>query len=228
MSSRADSTPFSTASASMLPRDFFDRHPSLIGPDLLGCVLASTSGGALTAGRIVETEAYLGSDDLGSHAATRGITARNAVMYGPPGVAYVYFTYGNHHMINLVCEPEGVAGAVLIRALEPLVGLDVMTARRHGRSLLELCSGPGKLAAALGIDLTDNGVVLGTGRLSVYDGDRSALGEVAVSGRVGLSVGHELELRYYLKDSPFVSRARTGPTRGSVGRSDTKRKRTSP
>lgn len=190
---------------------FFERDPEIVAPELLGCVLASTAGGLLTAGRIVETEAYLGVADAGSHAATRGITRRNAVMYGPPATAYVYFTYGNHHMINLVCGPEGVAGAVLVRALEPLQGLDAMTARRHGRSLRELCNGPGKLAQALGVDLSDNGIALGSGRLSVYDGERPFAQDVAVSGRVGLSSGFELELRYYLKNSPFVSRGRTGP-----------------
>lgn len=174
-------------------------------------MLASTAGGDLTAGRIVETEAYLGNDDPGSHAATRGITKRNAVMYGPPGRAYVYFTYGNHYMVNLVCEPEGVAGGVLIRALEPLAGVGIMTARRHGRPLHELCDGPGKLAAALGADLSDNGTLLGEGRLSVYHGERPRPDRISVSGRVGLTAGHELDLRFYVNDSPFVSRGRTGP-----------------
>ena len=190
---------------------FFERDPALVAPELLGCVLASTSGGVLTSGRIVETEAYLGADDAGSHAATHGITRRNAVLYGRPGTAYVYFTYGNHHMINLVCGPEGVAGGVLIRALEPLSGIDEMTSRRRGRSLHELCSGPGKLAQALAIDLSDNASALGTGRLSVYGGVRPASAEIGVSGRVGLSAGYELDLRYYLNGSPFVSRGRTGP-----------------
>ena len=114
---------------------FFDRSPELVAPELLGALLVSTAGGVETGGRIVETEAYLGRDDPGSHAATRGITKRNAVMYGPPGSAYVYFTYGNHHMLNLVCEPEGVAGAVLIRAIEPLLGIEVMSgAGAGGRS----------------------------------------------------------------------------------------------
>ena len=131
-------------------------------------------------------------------------------MYGPPGTAYVYFTYGNHHMINLVCEPEGVAGAVLIRAIEPLFGIEVMTERRHGRPLRDLCNGPGKLAAALGVDLTDNGTTLGEGRLSVYDGERPSAAEIARSGRIGLSSGHELELRWYREAAAPTSRA-AGP-----------------
>ena len=202
---------FDTAFGNLLPAAFFERDPVLVAPDLLGCVLASTAGRMLTAGRIVETEAYLGQGDPGSHASTKGVTRRNAVMYGPPGTTYVYFTYGNHHMVNLVCEPEGTAGAVLVRALEPLVGVDLMTSRRHGRPLRELCNGPGKLAAALGVDLTDNGSLLGVGRLSVYDGIRPNPGGMSVSGRVGLSEGHELDLRFYVTDSPFVSRGRTGP-----------------
>jgi len=148
---------FDPAAHVLLSASFFDRSPELVAPELLGCIVATNVGGCVTAGVIVETEAYLGSDDAGSHAATKGITARNAVMYGQPGTAYVYFTYGNHHMLNLVCEPEGVAGAVLLRALRPIEGLAEMTVRRHGRPERDLCNGPGKLAAALGIDLNDNG-----------------------------------------------------------------------
>ena len=194
-----------------LPAAFFERSPDKVAPDLLGCVVETLVDGLLTGGVIVETEAYLGAGDAGSHAATKGITARNAVMYGPPGTAYVYFTYGNHHMLNLVCEPEGTAGAVLIRAIEPTIGIDTMTGRRKGRRLVELCNGPGKLAAALGIDLTDNGSALGEGRIAVYYGDLPKGATVGVSGRIGLTHGHELELRYYLQGDPFVSRSRTGP-----------------
>jgi len=199
---------------------FFDRAPEFVAPDLLGALLVSTAGGVATGGRIVEVEAYLGSQDAGSHAATRGITKRNAVMYGPPGLAYVYFTYGNHHMINLVCSPEGTAGAVLIRALEPSVGVELMTERRRGLAVRELCNGPGKLAAALGIDLTDNGSVLGEGRLSVYYGERPASANIGSSGRIGLSQGHELELRWYVKNSAYVSRGRMGPVARTVRQSN--------
>jgi DNA-3-methyladenine glycosylase len=193
------------------PVSFFARSPELVAHELLGCLIAANVEGELAAGRIVETEAYLGTDDPGSHAATKGITARNAVMYGPPGTAYVYFTYGNHFMFNVVCEPEGTAGAVLIRALEPLLGIAAMTHRRGGKGLRDLCSGPGKLCQALGVDSRDNGAALGQGRVSVYRVGLSAEERVATSGRVGLSRGHEMLLRYYLQGDPYVSRARTGP-----------------
>jgi DNA-3-methyladenine glycosylase len=195
----------------VLPASFFSRPAEVVAPELLGTLLVSTVDGEPTGGRIVETEAYLGSGDPGSHASTRGITARNRVMYGPPGTAYVYFTYGNHHMVNLVCEPEGTAAAVLVRALEPVLGIEVMAGRRGGRPLHELCNGPGKLAQALGVDLSDNGTRLGEGRLLVYDAPRVPPGDVAVSGRVGLSAGHDLDLRFYENGSRFVSRGRTGP-----------------
>lgn len=193
-----------------LSLSFFDRDPRLVAPDLLGRLLVSVVDGELTAGRIVETEAYLGDHDPGSHAATKGITKRNAVMYGPPGSVYVYFTYGNHHMLNLVCLPEGHAGAVLIRALEPVFGVDAMRRRRGRQALGELCSGPGKLASALAVDLSDNGSVLGVGRVRVYAGDRPDRDRICTSGRVGLTNGHELEYRYFIRDNPFVSRGRTG------------------
>lgn len=202
-----------------LPSGFFERRADAVAPDLLGCVVASTAGGVQTAGVIVETEAYLGADDPGSHAATKGKTARNAVMYGPPGTTYVYFTYGNHHMLNFVCEPEGVAGAVLIRALRPLSGLEEMRARRNGLPVGQLCSGPGKLCRALGIDLSDNGSALGTGRLAVYGRERE-IGEIGTSGRVGLSRGFDLQLRYFLRDDSFVSRARVGPVVRRRGESE--------
>jgi DNA-3-methyladenine glycosylase len=200
--------------ADPLPASFFARDTVLVAQELLGKVLVSRRGGAVTGGRIVETEAYLGSHDPGSHAATRGITKRNATMYGPAGRAYVYFTYGNHHMLNIVTEVEGVAGAVLVRAIEPVAGADAMLRRRVSRGgtaphMRDLANGPGKLAAALGIDLRDNGVVLGTGGLAVCDGPPPAE-RVISSGRVGLTAGYGLELRFYLEGNAHVSKARTG------------------
>ena len=185
----APAGPLGDAGAIPLSLALFDADPRQVAPALLGRILVTVADGVVTGGRIVETEAYLGSDDPGSHAATRGITARNAVMYGPPGHAYVYFTYGNHHMLNVVCCPRGTAGAVLIRALEPTIGLEIMSVRRPGRPPSEYTNGPGKLAAALGIDLADNGVRLNDGRIWLYDAPAPDSDRIATSGRIGLSAG---------------------------------------
>ena len=195
--------------STLLSADFFARDTRAVARDLLGKLLVSGVGTTPTGGRIVETEAYLGSHDPGSHAATRGQTARNAVMYGRPGTVYVYFSYGMHHMVNLVCEPEGTAGAVLIRAIEPLFGLDTMRSRRAGRPQHEFADGPGKVAQALAIDLSHNGSALGEGGLAVYDAAVPPE-PVGMSGRIGLSRGHEHEYRYFLEDNRFVSRGRPG------------------
>lgn len=188
---------------------FFARDTITVAREVLGKVLVSHVGDTVTAGRIVETEAYLGSDDPGSHAATRGITPRNAVMYGPAGRAYVYFTYGNHHMLNLVTEAEGTAGAVLVRAVEPVAGVGEMEARR-GRTGVECTNGPGKTAAALGVSRAQNGSVLGDGPLSLYDAPLPPEA-IGTSGRIGLSAGHEAPLRFYLMGNGYVSKGRIGP-----------------
>lgn len=193
----------------VLPGSFFARPTAIVAREVLGKVLVSRVGDAVCAGRIVEAEAYLGAHDPGSHAATRGITPRNRVMYGPPGRLYVYFTYGNHHMPNLVTECEGTAGAVLVRAVEPLAGLEAMIARR-GRGGVEVTNGPGKVAQAFGIDLGHNGMPLGE-QIAVCDGPPVPDGAVGTSGRIGLAEGHELLLRYYVKGNGYVSKGRTGP-----------------
>lgn len=215
----------------VLPAEFYARDTVTVARELLGCVLVSTAGGVMTSGRIVETEAYLGSDDAGSHAATKGMTARNSAMYGPPGRAYVYFTYGNHHMLNFVTEPDGTAGAVLIRAVEPIDGVAEMRSRRAAvrrdgtpPSDRELTNGPGKLAAAFGIDLHTNGTPLdGSATLSVLKAGAGERGHerLAVSGRIGLSSGHEAELRFFLEGNDHVSKASPGP-RGPAARRDRK------
>jgi DNA-3-methyladenine glycosylase len=199
-----------------VPAAFFARPTEAVARELLGKILVSRVGDGECAGRIVEVEAYLGAHDPGSHAATRGITQRNRVMYGPPGHAYVYFTYGMHHMLNLVTEPEGVAGAVLIRAIEPIAGTDTMVRRRGGRRGVELTNGPAKVAEALGVTLELNGSGLGD-RLVVCDAPRPRE-RVLTSGRVGLAAGHDLPLRFYLEGNAYVSRARTGPKPRSARR----------
>lgn len=199
-----------------LGREFFGRATADVARDLLGAVIESRAGGVLTGGRIVETEAYLGSNDPGSHAATRGMTARNAAMYGEPGTLYVYFTYGNHHMLNVVTEPDGTAGAVLIRAIEPLNGIETMTRRRGGRPLAELANGPGKLAQALGLTLEHNRLLLGVGPVVLYHAQPVQDDAVETTGRVGLGAGHDLPLRFLVRGDPFVSRGRTGPRSAPV------------
>lgn len=211
-------------SRAVLPPSFFARDTVTVARELLGKILVSHVGDTATGGTIVETEAYLGSDDPGSHAATKGVTKRNAVMYGAPGRAYVYFTYGNHHMLNVVTELHGTAGAVLVRALEPTVGLETMRQRRAGsrrgpgRPLAdrELTNGPGKLAAALGVDMSANGTVLGGATLSIHDAPPPGA-RVASSGRVGLTEGHELELRFFLEGDRYVSKGRAGPRPAKAG-----------
>lgn len=172
--------------------------------DLLGAVLWHESPEGATAGRIVETEAYLAKDPA-CHA-SRGITARNRVMFGEPGRAYVYFIYGMYYCFNVVTAPSGVGEAVLVRALEPLYGLDLMLRRRGGHSKEELCRGPGRLAQALGLSRNDNGRDLTAGSLVLLPGWREAGEKVAASPRVGISVATELDLRFYLAGNAHISR----------------------
>jgi len=142
-------------SSTCLPREFYARPTLIIARALLGMHLVRLLEGVRLAGIITETEAYIGEDDLGCHARS-GRTRRNAVMYGPSGFAYVYFTYGMHWMLNAVTEREGFPAAVLIRAIQPDEGIDIICARRHGRD----CFGPAKLTRALAVDETFNGIDL--------------------------------------------------------------------
>jgi DNA-3-methyladenine glycosylase len=155
-----------------LPRDFYARPGLEVAAELLGKYLVRRQGDTLRAGRIVETEAYVGPDDQASHA-RRGPTPRAAIMFGPPGVAYVYLIYGIHHCLNVVCDREGFPAAVLLRALEPGEGVGIKT------------DGPGKLCAALDITLADNGVDLVTGDLWIEDrgGPRP---RIATTPRIGV------------------------------------------
>src|SRR5262249_45931901 len=153
----------------ILDRAFYERPTLLVARDLLGKVLLHRSSAGMTAGMIVETEAYIGENDPACHAAP-GPTARNAPLYGVPGVAYVYLNYGIHYLVNAVTEAEGRPAAVLIRALAPLEGIDLMQARR-GRpvSVSALCRGPGNLTRAMGISLAQNRVDLVNGDLVIED-----------------------------------------------------------
>jgi DNA-3-methyladenine glycosylase len=189
-----------------LGRTFFARYTPTVAKALLGCVLVRVVEGERLSGRIVETEAYRGSRDPASHA-FRGPTGRNKVMFGEAGHSYVYFTYGNHWMLNVTTEREGVPGAVLIRAIEPIEGVEKMRSRRSLSSTTELASGPGKLTKALGIDRTLNGEdLVASRRLFVVTGDKA--GPVGTSSRVGITEGAEHQWRFFVRGSPFVSKGR--------------------
>jgi DNA-3-methyladenine glycosylase len=182
-------------------RDFFDRSVHEVARDLIGCELAVGD----TAGVIVETEAYDVTDPA-CHAYI-GRTARNEVLFGPPGHAYVYLSYGIHSLLNAVAEPEGSAAAVLIRALEPTAGIDLMRERRDRNGVEELCSGPGKLTEALGVGLALNGADLFEPpfRISPRASDREDL-EIVASPRIGITKAAELPWRYSVRGSRYVSR----------------------
>jgi DNA-3-methyladenine glycosylase len=195
----------------LLSPSFYARPTLAVARDLLGARLVRVlPGGARLSGRIVETEGYTGLDDLGSHG-RRKVTKRNAPMYGPPGRAYIYFTYGNYWMLNVVTEPEGQPAAVLIRAIEPLEGLDEMAARRPGRAPEEWTSGPAKLVLALGIDGGLNTADMTTVEAGLWiEPDIEVAGDdVRTCPRIGLNTTPEpwksLPWRFWLAGNRFVS-----------------------
>lgn len=169
--------------------------------DLLGCVLVHDSPDGRTSGVIVETEAYR-PDDPACHAYKNVGTMRNRTIFSPPGLAYVYLSYGIHRLLNVVCEDEGVGSAVLIRALRPIEGRELMENRR-GRNF-DLCNGPGKLTQALGITLEDDGHDLTDGGLSIRWGEPPE-SEIVATIRIGISRGTELPWRYLVLDDPDIS-----------------------
>jgi DNA-3-methyladenine glycosylase len=169
-------------------------------------------------GRIVEVEAYRGDEDPASHA-YRGQTKRNAVMFGPPGRLYVYFTYGMHWCANVVCGPDGLAQAVLIRALAPVAGVEAMRANRPAaRQDRDLCSGPAKLCQALGITGTDNGAeLLDGGAIVLCDDGVAPPSQPATGGRVGITSATEVSWRWWVQNDPNVSRGQAIRPREPVG-----------
>jgi DNA-3-methyladenine glycosylase len=173
---------------------------------LLGKVLVSTIGGRRTAGRIVEVEAYIGPDDPACHAFGGHRTPRCEALYGAPGHAYVYFTYGMHWCLNAVTERTDFPAAVLVRALEPVSGIAVMRRRRRGTPERWLCAGPGRLCEALGITGRENGISLQRGRLRILRGAPPSADRVAAGPRVGIRRAVDWPLRFYIEDSPWVSR----------------------
>src|SRR6202521_5094917 len=200
-----------------LKAEFFNRDPRRVARALLGKLLVRKTPRGILAGRIVETEAYLGTGDAAAHAAA-GRTARNAVLFGPPGHAYVYFIYGNHYCLNVSCLPDGDPGCVLLRALEPVAGVEQMAEARGMElakvidlrkisSLKNISSGPGRMAEALEITRErDNGKSLVSARsdLRLAD-DGYRVRRVTVTPRIGIVKSAEQPLRYFIAGNPFVS-----------------------
>jgi len=207
----------SLARTRLLNAEFFDRDPRRVARALLGKLLIRKTPRELLAGRIVETEAYLGQGDAAAHSAS-GRTARNSVLFGPPGRAYVYFIYGSHYCLNVSCLPDGVPGGVLFRALEPITGLEAMAKARgitlpqhsNGQSpavLKAISSGPGRMAEALGVTRErDNGKSLVSLRsdLRIVD-DGFRVRKISVTPRIGIVKSAEEPLRYIIAGNPFVS-----------------------
>lgn len=187
---------------------FFSASTKRLAKDLLGTYLAHDSPEGLTVGKIVETEAYLFHGDLACHAA-KGQTKRNAAMFGPAGVAYVYLIYGIHLCFNVVSGKVGEGEAVLIRALEPIEGIELMKKRRKTDNERLLCNGPGKLVQAMGISRDHNAACLRSGSLRILPPESfgaSRKPAIVTTTRIGISVARELALRFYVKGSKFVSR----------------------
>ena len=192
--------------AALLPVSFLRRPTQQVARDLLGAVVISEAGGVRTAGRIVETEAYLGHADPASHGFQMRRHAGNASLFGPAGTWYVYLSYGVHWCVNLVCEGNGLGGAVLLRALEPLEGLDAMMERRRTTKPALLCAGPGRLSVALGISRTLDGTAMRTSAVTVRRGAEVAPEDVVASTRVGITKAADWPLRFTLRGSRWVSR----------------------
>lgn len=207
------STRTATPSASTLDsdrsidREWFTRHPVEVAWDLIGCFLRVTRDGVTVAGRIVEAEAYAGPGDPASHAARLKVARQ--VMAGPPGTVYTYLSYGIHTMMNIVAHKDGQSGAVLLRALEPLAGVEVMRQRRGGVADARLARGPGSLCNAMGIQIADIGTdILGSDEFEIAYGDAER--HIHASSRIGISRAVHAPWRFFEHPSPFVSAHRHG------------------
>jgi DNA-3-methyladenine glycosylase len=200
--------------AATLPVTFFGRPAEVVAAELLGMIVVSSIEGRRTEGRIVETEAYLGYDDPASHGYLHRRNARNQALFGPAGSWYVYLSYGMHWCANLVCQRPGLASAVLLRALEPLDGLEVMGRRRGGVQVKDLCSGPGKLCQALGIDRALDGTAMASSSVIVRPPVDWEAPRVAITPRIGITKAADWPLRFHVAGSSWISRKQKG------GRSD--------
>ena len=196
-----------------LSASFYDRPTERVARDLLGAVLEHASPEGFASGRIVETEAYLGPDDPACHAVV-GRTERTWNLHGPPGVAYVYFIYGVHWCFNAVTREEGHGSAVLVRAVEPVRGVELMRRRRGMvRRDIDLTNGPGKLCQALGITGALDGARLDRGALRILVGEPLPDANVDVTARVGITKAADWPLRWVVRGNPYVSLGRPGPAK---------------
>jgi len=187
-----------------LSGSFYSKNPKEVAKNLLGKILVHETEEGTVKGRIVETEAYYGEKDPGSHA-YRGKTKRTEIMWGKPGIAYVYFTYGKHYLFNVVANREGEAGAVLIRAVEPLEGISLMQKRRGKKEIKGLTNGPAKLTQSFKIDINKNGIDLTKGNFRIEEGEEKDFNIVCCK-RIGIKRGKEKALRFYIQDNEFVSK----------------------
>lgn len=190
-----------------LDRSFFSRYTPDVARELLGCLLVRRTGGRTLSGKIVEVEAYRGSDDPASHS-YRGMTKRNSIMFGGAGRVYMFFSYGNHWCLNITAERDGQPGAVLIRALEPVKGIEQMAKSRGVSDLVNLANGPGKLTKALSIDGSFNGEDIVKSR-RLYVTAREGPVTVGTSSRIGISKGLEQQWRFFVEGNRFVSKRNT-------------------
>jgi len=198
----------SSSSGRWIPTAFYARDTISVARDLLGCTVESRIDRVVTSGRIVEVEAYVGPHDPADHGFRDRMTARNEALFGPPATAYVFFIYGMHWCFNAVTEREGYPAAVLIRALEPLSGIDAMSERRGVEDPLLLCSGPARLCQALSITGSVNGTSLSEGPVRILRGN-GPRGPVAAGPRVGISRAADWPLRFVEVQSRWLSRPPT-------------------
>jgi DNA-3-methyladenine glycosylase len=197
------------------PPSFYNRETEVVARELLGSILSCETSEGITSGRIVETEAYLGEHDPACHAVA-GHTQRTRWLYGKPGIAYVYFIYGVHWCFNAVTRDEGLPSAVLVRALEPVEGVELMRKRRpRARKDVQLTNGPGKLCAALGIDGMHNGLLLDRPPLQILRADPVPDDRLVMAPRIGITKAADWPLRWYIADNPYVSILPRRPATGA-------------
>ena len=205
---------FKTNISLMLPIEFYLQPTEIVAKDLLGKALVKIiPDGNMLAGVIVETEAYLASDDAASHSAV-GLTKRNSTMFGEGGLLYVYLIYGLHHCINVVTGDAGLGSAVLIRAIEPISGIEYMKQSRTSDVLENLCKGPANLSKAFGFSLKDNNTSLLSSKLFIKEYQDFKDKDITVSKRIGIKKSADLPLRFFIKDNIFVSGRNVKKIRG--------------